>query len=182
MAYTPTAADARLRVNFYDREITEGRNPRTEEWIAIFTPDDNRNEYHAPAHSVWAPVDGEDVTYAMRFAPQYKAFKDGSGNRKADRVEELRKQLALAEAEAGSVKQLDGEALRKAVDEAAKKRREPEVSGRDADVQKVEIVNTGDVSQMSDDDLRDAIEAKTGEKVPGNVSKRETLERLYREA
>ena len=168
MAYVPSDADARLRVEFYDREITTGTNPRTEEWVRIFNPTDNRNEHHAPAHAVWAPVDGEDVTYAMRFAAQYQAFKDGSGNRKAERVEELRRQLALAEAEAGAVKPLQGEALRKAVDDAAALR--------------TSAVQGEDVSGMSDDDLRAAIEAKTGDKVPGNVSKRETLERLYREA
>lgn len=182
MAYVPNDADARLRVEFYDREITTGLNPRTEEWVRIFNPGDNRNEHHAPAHAVWAPVDGEDVSYAMRFAAQYKAFKDGSGARKLERVDELRKQLAIAEAEAGAVKQLGGEDLRKAIDDAAQMRSSVVTAQPASDVMKVQIVQGEDLSAMSDDDLRAAIEAKTGEKVPGNVSKRETLERLYREA
>lgn len=180
MTYTPAPQDARLRCEFYDREITEGRNPRSEEWVRIFNPDDNRNEFHAPAHSVWAPVDGEDVTYAMRFAPVYKAFKDGDATRKADRLVELRKQLALAEAEAGVAKPLEGEALRKAVDDAAALRTSAVVTEPAADVQKVQIVNPTD--GMSDDDLRAAVEARTGQKVPGTITKRETLERLYRDA
>lgn len=179
MAYVPTEADARLRVEFYDHAITTGLNPRSEEWVRIFAPDDNRSEHHAPAHSVWAPVNGEDVTYAMRFPGQYKAFKDGSGTRKADRVEQLRRQLALAEAELGASKPLEGDALRKAVEDAAAKR-ETEVTPTQADpVVKVQIVD--DAAGKSDDDLRAAIEAKTGQKVPGTVTKRETLERLYRE-
>ena len=175
MAYVPNDADARLRVEFYDKEITRGPNPRSETWIKIFNPGDNRTEHHAPAHSVWAPVDGEDVTYAMRFAAQYKAFKDGDSTRKLDRLEELRKQLAIAEAEAGVTKPLDAKGLADAVKQAT--------AERDAEQRKNAAANgEGDLSDLSDDDLRAAIEAKTGEKVPGTVTKRATLERMYREA
>ena len=111
----------------------------------------------------------------MRFAAQYKAFKDGDSTRKLDRLEELRKQLAIAEAEAGVTKPLDAKGLADAVKQAT--------AERDAEQRKNAAANgEGDLSDLSDDDLRAAIEAKTGEKVPGTVTKRATLERMYREA
>lgn len=149
MAYTPTAADSRLAVEFYAKEVTKGANPRTEDWVRILQPGDSRMEHHAPAASVWAPVNGRDVTYAERFAPQYAAFKSGSAARNRNRVEELRKQLAVAEAE---------------------------------QFNPVAAPSAPAFADMSDDDLRDFIADKTGKDVPGNVTKRETLERMAQEA
>lgn len=151
MAYTPNAADSRLAVEFYSKEITKGSSPRSEDWVRILQPGDSRMEHHAPALAVWAPVNGKDVTYAERFAPQFQAFKSGDADRKRNRVDELRKQLAAAESEQ----------FRPAI--------APVTSGPD-------------FSDMSDDELREFIADKTGKDVPGNVTKRETLERIAQEA
>ena len=151
MAYVPNEADARLRVEFYTREITKGRNPRTEEWVRVFNPADTRNEYHAKADSVALVRDGEDVTYAERFPQHYAAFKAGKTKNAAQRVEELRAQLAIAEREVTA----------------------PAAKGDKASEQ--------DISEMSDDELRAFIEETGGKPVPANVSKRETLERMAAE-
>ncbi len=102
MAYVQTQQDAALIAEFYTKEITTGK-PRTEEWVRILLPGDSRLEHHAPARAVWAPhTDGNgvtvDVTYAERFADQYKAFKDGSDAAAEKRIANLRAQLAAAEA------------------------------------------------------------------------------------
>lgn len=50
---------------------------RDEEHCEIRIPGDRYYQPVVPAHSMWRRIDGDEITYAMRFARQYNRFKEG---------------------------------------------------------------------------------------------------------
>lgn len=50
---------------------------RDEEYCEIRIPGDRYYQPTMPAHAMWKRVDGDEITYAMRFARQYNRFKEG---------------------------------------------------------------------------------------------------------
>lgn len=48
---------------------------RDEEYCEIRIPGDRNYQPVMPAHAMWKRIEGEEVTYAMRFARQYERFK-----------------------------------------------------------------------------------------------------------